>query len=67
MSERYVTCKQCQGKGWYETTLRDLEGRQRDGCGVPAVVPCDQIGCHNGIVDTEAFYRVVGFLPGERP
>jgi hypothetical protein len=30
------------------------------------IVPCEQVGCHNGMVDTDEFYRQVGFLPEEK-
>jgi hypothetical protein len=44
-------CKRCNGNGYYETVLRDLGGRQPDGLGVQAIVPCEM--CDNGIVTPE--------------
>ena len=35
----------------YETVLRDLGGRQPNGLGVSAIVPCGE--CDNGIVTPE--------------
>jgi len=50
-------CQKCKGKGWYETVLRDLAGRQPHGLGIPAIVPCDIPGCRDGIVNREENYR----------
>jgi len=46
-------CQKCQGKGYYETTLRDLSGKQPDSLGVLSIVPCDFPTCRNGKVTEE--------------
>ena len=49
-------CKRCNGTGMYETTLRDLGGRQPDGMGVRAIVPCEM--CEGtGQFDHEAYRK----------
>lgn len=61
-----MTCSICKGKGYHEAVLRDLGGRG-DGCGVRHIVPCDQPGCKNGIVDTEVYYRDFRFVATDFP
>lgn len=47
-------CPVCYGRGYIETTLRDLGGRQPHGLGVDAIVPCPLPACKRGVITEES-------------
>lgn len=55
-------CQKCKGRGRYETTLRDIAGRNPGGYGINATVPCDMPACRRGIVtpsSLEEYYQSI--------
>ena len=57
-----IHCTQGDGKGYHSAMLKNLSTLNYE----KHIVPCEQVGCHNGMVDTDEFYRQVGFLPEEK-
>ena len=51
-----IQCDMCKGTGAYHIKLHDLGGRIPDS---EHLVNCDQLGCENGIVDTEVYYASI--------
>jgi hypothetical protein len=61
-------CQCCKGDRFVEVTLRDLSGKQRDGCGVQYAVACEMCNGKGYTTqeDHDRYLRSVGWLDGER-
>ena len=59
-----MECQQCKGKGYHETILRDLSGRQSHNCGIYAIVPCSHPACQKGKITPESLARYYDVVCG---
>lgn len=61
-------CQRCKGQGGYRIKLRQSLSTpwrfaEPDGCLVEHYVPCDNPGCHNGVVDLAEQHRILWGRP----
>jgi hypothetical protein len=57
---RLKTCSRCHGTGSVRMVIKPIHGQSEPSSDHMHIVSCPQIGCHNGIVDVNEYYRSMG-------
>ena len=56
---RLQTCTRCKGTGSVTMVIKPIHGQSEPSSDHLHVIVCPQIGCKDGIVDLNAFYRSI--------